>query len=303
MANLVKVRCSRKEDASQLALVLLAVGIDCRLIEEDGGTALYVAAHQAQEARQQLDAYEQENRPETALAAETRPALHGLGAVLVYGMVLLFFFGADQRHSWSIDWSVSGAAQAGLIQDGAWWRTITALTLHIDHSHLLTNLIAGMAFSLPVAQVLGAGLAWLAILLAGALGNGLNALLHPATHTAIGSSTAIFGALGILSGYTQQRRTTHWRSLIRRWMPLAVGSMLLAYLGFGDGQTDVGAHVAGFVIGGGLGLVLGRCTQLVPQGRLAQRIYALLAGALLALAWLLALKTGEWTVPAALITY
>lgn len=303
MANLVKVRCSRREDASQLALVLLAVGIDCRLVEEDGGTALYVAAPQAQEARQQLEAYEQENRPETALAAETRPALHGVGATLVYGMVLLFFFGADQRHSWSIDWSASGAAQAGLIQDGAWWRAITALTLHVDHGHLLTNLIAGMAFSLPVAQVLGAGLAWLAILLAGGLGNGLNALLHPAVHTAIGSSTAIFGALGILSGYTQQRRTTHWRGRIRRWMPLAAGSMLLAYLGFGGEQTDVGAHMAGFVIGGGLGLALGRWTQLVPQGRLAQRIYALLASALLALAWLLALKTGEWTVPEALITY
>jgi hypothetical protein len=33
--------------------------------------------------------------------------------------------------------------------------------------------------------------------------------------------------------------------------------------------------------------------QQVPQGQLAHRIYALLTGALLALAWLLALQAGE----------
>jgi rhomboid protease GluP len=293
MTNLVQVRCSRKEEASQLVLVLLAVGIDCRVAEEEGGVALYVAAHQAEQARQQLDAYEKENPPEPASAAEARPALYGLGAALMYGMVLLFFFGADRRHSWSIDWSASGAAQAGLIQGGAWWRTITALTLHVDHSHLLANLLAGVVFSMLVAQVLGAGLAWLAILVAGALGNELNALLHPPGHTAIGSSTAIFGALGILAGYTQQRHAVPWRSRARRWVPLAAGSMLLAYLGFGGERTDVGAHVAGFVVGGGLGLVLGRWTQQLPQGQRAQRVYALLTGALLALAWLLALQVGE----------
>jgi membrane associated rhomboid family serine protease len=292
MTNLVQVCCSRKEDAGQLALVLLAVGIDCRLVEGEG-TALYVAAHQAEEARQQLAAYEQENPPEAAFADQARPALHGLGAALLYCMVLLFFFGADRRHTWSIDWSASGAAQAGLIQGGAWWRTITALTLHVDHGHLLANLTAGVVFSMLVAQVLGSGLAWLAILLAGALGNGLNALLHPPGHTAIGSSTAIFGALGILSGYTQQRRIAPRHSRIRRWVPLSAGIMLLAYLGFGGARTDVGAHVAGFVVGGGLGLVLGCWAQQVPQGQLAQRIYALLTGALLALAWLLALHMGE----------
>jgi membrane associated rhomboid family serine protease len=292
MIDLVQVRFARRADARQLALVLLAVGIDCRLVEGDGGVAVYVAAHEAEQARQQLDAYEQENPPEPASSHQARPALHGLGAALAYCMVLLFFFGADRRLSWSVDWSAIGAAQAGLIQDGEWWRTVTALTLHADHSHLFANLIAGTGFGMLLAQVLGPGLAWLAILLAGVLGNELNALLHPAAHTAIGSSTAIFGALGILAGYTQRRRTAPWRSRIRRWVPLAAGSMLLAYLGFGGEQTDVGAHVAGFAVGAGLGLALGRWAQHLPQGRLAQLVYALLAGALLALAWLLALRAG-----------
>ena len=44
---------------------------------------------------------------------------------LVYGAVLLFFSGADRRHAWSLDWPALGAAQAGLIRDGAWWRAAT----------------------------------------------------------------------------------------------------------------------------------------------------------------------------------
>jgi hypothetical protein len=33
--------------------------------------------------------------------------------------------------------------------------------------------------------------------------------------------------------------------------------MLLVYLGFGDERTDVGAPVAGFMVGGILGITLG----------------------------------------------
>jgi hypothetical protein len=80
-----------------------------------------------------------------------------------------------------------------------------------------------------VAQLLGSGLAWLAILLAGALGNALNALVQSPKHTAIGASTAIFGALGILSGYMRRSRVVPWRGGLRRWAPLAGGVMLLVF--------------------------------------------------------------------------
>ena len=92
-------------------------------------------------------------------------------------MVLLFFFGAQRRGLWSLDWLGAGAAQAGLIQAGQWWRTITALTLHVDHGHLLGNLLAGVVIGTVTAQLLGQGLAWLAILLAGSIGNVLLTVL------------------------------------------------------------------------------------------------------------------------------
>jgi membrane associated rhomboid family serine protease len=128
-----------------------------------------------------------------------------------------------RRHALSVDWAAIGAAQAGLIRDGAWWRTFTALSLNADLLHLMSNLASGVIFGIFVAQILGSGLAWLTILLAGALGNAFNALVQSPEHTAIGASTGIFGALGILSGYMRRSRVVPWRGGLRRWAPLAGG--------------------------------------------------------------------------------
>ena len=202
VTEFVEIRCCAiLREAEQLALVLAAVGIGCRLVAGRGGVGLCVAARDADTARQELEAYERENAPEREPPRGVRTALHGLPAATVYAMVLLFFLGAERRATWPTDWLAVGAAQAGLICRGAWWLTVTALTLHVDYGHLLANLVAGMVIGPVTAQLLGEGLAWLAMLLAGALGNALNAALQAADHTAVGASTAIFGALGIVSGW------------------------------------------------------------------------------------------------------
>jgi rhomboid protease GluP len=293
MDELVELRRTRRQrDAEQLALVMAAAGIGCDLVAGRGGIGLYVAAFDAARASDELNAYERENAAVPSPPPTPGAGRDGLGAALAFGAVLMLFFGAQQRDSLGFDWSALGAAQAGLIQGGAWWRTITALTLHVDHGHLLGNLAAGLVFGMLVAQLLGAGLAWLAILLTGALGNLLNASLQPPDHAAIGASTALFGALGILAGFMRQRRVVPWRGGIRRWAPISAGILLLVFLGFGGERTDVGAHVAGFAIGGLLGLALGRWGRHIPQGRRAQWLYGLVAAGLVAGAWSLALLSG-----------
>jgi rhomboid protease GluP len=147
-----------------------------------------------------------------------------------------------------------------------------------------------VVISLLVAELLGSGLAWLAILLAGAFGNALDGLVHPAGQTAIGASTAWFGALGILSGHARRSQVVPWRGGLRRWAPIGAGIMLLAFLGFGGERTDVGAHVAGFAVGVVIGFTLAHAAGRVPQGPLAQRIYGVLACGLFAFAWLIALR-------------
>lgn len=289
--DLVEVSRPRsRADAEQQALVLAAVGIGSRLVMADGAATLYVAPPEAARARHELSLYARENALPRRSLLPTVAALHWLEGALAYCAVLLFFFAAGRRDALSVDWVAAGAAQAGLIQGGAWWRALTALCLHVDLDHLMSNLAFGAVAGVLVAQLLGTGLGWLMILLAGAFGNALNAAFHSASHTAIGASTAVFGALGILSGHAWTARAVPWRGGIRRWAPIGAGIMLLAFMGFGGERTDVGAHVTGFAIGAATGFLLGRLGHRVPHGPDAQQVYGGITVGLLLLAWLMALR-------------
>ena len=290
MTDLVEVgRSKTLADARQQVLVLAAVGIECHLMRVDRDVRLYVASTDVEQAMQELACYERENLPSGQRPLPARPARRAVDAALAYCAVLLFFFGAERRHALSVDWAAIGAAQAGLIRDGAWWRTFTALSLHADPLHLMSNLASGVIFGIFVAQILGSGLAWLTILLAGALGNALNALVQSPEHTAIGASTGIFGALGILSGYMRRSRVVPWRGGLRRWAPLAGGVMLLVFLGFSGERTDIGAHVAGFAMGGVMGFILAPTADRLKNDPCVQWVSGALACGLFFLAWLLAL--------------
>ncbi|MFO1038674.1 MAG: rhomboid family intramembrane serine protease [Geminicoccaceae bacterium] len=282
-------RVQRRNDMRSLVLVLTAVGIGCVVVPTPSALLLYVETWDAERARAQLDAYERENRPRPPVPLPTRRALVGLDAALAYAAVLTFFFAADTRHAFGLDWSEIGAAIAGPIREGAWWRTVTALTLHADFAHLAGNMIAGGLISLVLSQILGPGLAWAAILLSGALGNGLNILFHAPDYASVGASTALFGALGILSGHLRRRRVLPWRGGVHHLAPIGGGVLLLAFLGFGGERTDVGAHMAGFAVGLLLGWLLAHFEKRVPEGPRAQWAYAGSTVFLIALAWALAL--------------
>ena len=171
-------------------------------------------------------------------------------------------------------WLERGSAEGNAILHGAWWRTITALTLHADVSHLVANLATGLLFAAFVISRLGAGSAWLAILLSGAIGNTLNAWGYRGEyHASIGASTACFGALGILVGaelisrWSEPRQRSAWQLIL----PLGAGLALLAYLGVGDeGKSiDYMAHGWGFAVGvaEGAALVALRAKERLPPAR------------------------------------
>lgn len=279
-----------RSDAEQHALVLAAAGIDCRLAAGVETIALQVVRAEVGRARRELNAYAFENRPRRS-SPPIRPLLDGLDGVLVYFGILLLLYGAPRRQTFSLDWWSAGVAQAGAIVSGEWWRTLTALGLHADLEHLASNLVFGGLLGLCLTQLLGPGLTWLTVLLAGGAGNLLNALLHPATHAAIGASTAVFAALGILSALTWRHRAGIWHHGVRRWLPLGAGIMLLAFLGFGGERTDIGAHLAGFATGVAAGTGLASFGHLIPQDTRAQQVYAVAGLTLLAAAWCLALWT------------
>ena len=214
----------------------------------------------------------------------------GWRGVYAYVAVLLLIAILQDRHAFSSDWLALGKTHAGLVRQGEWWRTVTALSLHLDAGHLVANLVFGSLFGLFLGTVLGSGLAWASILVTGALGNAMNAWVQPADHSAAGASTAVFGALGILAAYAWKQRRGIEGGWLRRWTPVLGGVLLLAYTGLGGERTDVIAHVTGFLSGLLLGGLYGMLGQRVSIKARSQFALGLTALGVLAFCWLLALS-------------
>jgi membrane associated rhomboid family serine protease len=187
-----------------------------------------------------------------------------------------------------VHWTELGNAHAGEILDGHWWRTLTALTLHADWLHLFGNLVLGGLFIQRLCQYLGAGLGWALVLASGALGNLGNALLQSPDHRAVGASTAVFGAVGILAAIGVLRKR---QSLRPRWtLPVAAALALLALLGSSGERTDLGGHLFGFICGFSLGLPTEVLLHRFGRpGNALNRGLAVLCIALISSAWWLAL--------------
>ena len=277
----------RRAAVSERSLVLAALQLEHALVQVGRVWQLQVPAAIATEARRELNDYDYENRPRPA-AIPVREIESGVAGAVGYAAVLILFAAVEDLTVFGIDWRSAGRLHAGDVLAGEWWRTVTALTLHLDLGHLTANLAFGLFFGLFAGRYLGSGLAWCSILFAGAAGNGLNALLQTAEHRAVGASTAVFAALGLLSAYVWRRGYLRHLSWPRRLAPVVAGVALLAYTGTGDENTDVVAHLTGFVCGFGLGLIYGQRSQPVSPVPLLQWLTGGVAVALLAVSWGLA---------------
>jgi len=218
-------------------LVLEAKGLPYDVIELDGVWLLLVSPEAAAGAREELARYAAERR----IVRDAPPAVipfggAGLGAGIYAAVLLLTAYCAGIQ--WlGMDWLESGALepQAGA---GEWWRAVTALTLHLDQAHLLGNLLFGVGIGILAGRVFGPGLAWASILGASAVANYLEMLIAPSTHRAVGASTAVFAALGLLAGFAWRQRLTLRERFRYRWAPLFAGVCLLGFLGAGGEHVD-----------------------------------------------------------------
>jgi membrane associated rhomboid family serine protease len=266
----------------------------------DGFWLLLVSEQDLSRALAEIEAYARENTARPRPRRVRVPVISsGRLGLLAYVATLLGI--SVLANGWALgwDWYEAGAMRAGLVMQGQWWRTVTALTLHADAGHIVANLVFGIVFGLLAAQALGGGVAWCGILVAGALGNGLNALIQNPEHSSIGASTAVFAALAIVVAHSMR----YWKLLaggaLRRWSPLIGGILLLAYTGTGGERTDVVAHLTGFIAG----LAIGWLGSLVPETRLRNKRIQWTAGAaaavLLAAAWVLAIAAWRSATTAA----
>jgi membrane associated rhomboid family serine protease len=219
------------------------------------GIVLTVPRDEVDRALAGLAAYEQENLPKMQ-RADTRLGSVDLRAGAVAGLLLIGFFAVTTTWNSAQSWFERGSANAARILEGELWRSVTALTLHANVAHALSNAFATVVFFGAVSGQLGAGIAGALILLAGAAGNLINAYLQGTPHDAVGASTSVFAAVGMLGTLAMMRRRRETRDPRRAWITIAASLALLGMLGSGGARVDVLAHLFGFLVGGALGIVL-----------------------------------------------
>lgn len=281
-------RTGDDELAGEWVLVLLAQGLSPTVRRRPDGVVLSVPQDEVERARAVLSVYESENPKKPSERIEPANTAGSLVGSAVAGILILLFFIITDISNSTVSWFERGSADSQKILNGEPWRTLTALTLHADVVHALSNAIAVALFLGAVSSVLGIGLGGALMLLAGAGGNLANAFLHGSAHISVGASTSIFGAVGLLGGVAVVRRG-RVSGKRRAWLPIAAALALLGMLGTGGERVDIWAHFLGLLVGGVLGILIALTTRR-PPGRAAQWACGGAAAAVLIYCWIIALR-------------
>ncbi|MCH8249403.1 MAG: rhomboid family intramembrane serine protease [Proteobacteria bacterium] len=277
-----------RQSCADRALVLSSLQIPYQLIDDGASYALVVPAAYSAQAVNELQLYDEENppvRPSPVRRADYQDPVPGL---VGYVLVICIVAGMAGYSFFQSNWVVAGRVDGELIRNGELWRLFTALTLHSSVKHLLGNIVFGVFFGLFAGRLLGSGVAWLAIVLAAATGNAFNTLLLESSHRSIGASTAVFAALGIVAGYVWRGKLMNQDRWSNRYGPIVGGLALLMYTGTGGPNTDIGAHLLGFVCGFAAGMILIRFNAITKDSR-TQLTAGAIAFGLVFSSWIIAL--------------
>ena len=276
--------------AHEAGLCVLACGQAYWIRHEDGRYLLIVASSQANRLLEEIRASERLNRfwPPRSLdlsasgASKIPSAVASLILVVIFALQIQF---PEMKES-GIN------ARNALLQNGEWWRIVTATTLHANIGHLSGNLLGLAFFSYLCGRYFGNGLSWSFIVVGAALANATTAVLsNNPDYASLGASTAVFCSLGLLSGFPLGRFFRDRRSIQSRdWLvPFAGGCILFAWMGGGEFPTDVAAHLWSFLYGT---LIAIAAAGLSMEKRLSKALQRTLLGATVAVvsvAWFVAL--------------
>lgn len=280
----------QRDECMESRLVLEAVGISADAVHRDGSWFLVVDGDDLSTSASELEAYRLENRDRSSRNSTTATVYGGAGlAVLVYAGTISIVGILTAPWAFRLQGLAAGRVQAGKVMAGEWWRTVTALTLHLDTGHIVGNLAFGALFGFLAGQGLGGGVAWMTILAAGAMGNLINAMFQAPTHSSVGASTAVFAALGVLVAHSLPPWATVQEKPLRRWSPLIGGVLLLAFIGVGGERTDQGAHLSGFLAGMTFGWVACRLPKSWLASSRVQTWTGFATIAIVAFAWFVGL--------------
>jgi|GEM_PF-6354382 membrane associated rhomboid family serine protease len=249
--------------ASELELLLKSQGIDVvvRSIPGDNGSphfALSVPEASLEQARQVIA----EVRQEASAAPRKRPLSRQTSAKIwpwLYGLIvtnIVIWLYVEMNGGSEVRKNLVrfGASYAPAIKNGQWWRTFSAMFLHIGARHLLGNMVTLGVFGALSLPIWGPFRFFALYLFSGLAGNWLSFFLAPHPSAKAGASGAILGLLGSMAG-ARIHGIKMGNSRFKTWHVIAA---LIAFYGFmlGDGNVDHLAHLGGLLGGLVLALVL-----------------------------------------------
>ena len=282
----LRISTRSRKRAMEWGLVLASQGIEAAINNSSEGWFLLVAAKDFDRAQATLRQYQLENRgwqwkhplPQTDL-------LFHWGSVGWVAAIGAIYYESAVRFP---GLRAAGILDSDKVRHGQWWRLFTAVTLHENLSHLMANATTGfILIGLAMARY-GAGAGLLASFLAGAVGNLADLIGYAEPHQSLGASGMVMGALGLVTvqSFSYWRKYPFGGRFFLR--ALAAGAMILALIGFNP-DSDILAHVGGFITGGLLGCALGYAPhERWQHGPVNTGALAVLAALLLA-TWRLAL--------------
>ena len=234
-----------EDQADTYALVLSSSGIQYQVRKSQGGLNVWVDNKDYEKAQSAIEKYIEENnnihRMDERVFYEYRKTFTGIYAALI---LLICHVAIQTGHNQQLFIEAYGSSAFHILQ-GEWYRSVTSLMIHANALHLSGNMVGIVIFGTAVCTTVGWGLGWLMILATGISGNLVNAVLYRASHISVGASTAVFGAIGILSAYQFVKKFKLPRQRIKAWLPLGGGLALLGILGSGE-HVDLTAHLFGF---------------------------------------------------------
>jgi len=266
-------------------LVLMSQGIEATIDEgaDGGGWCLWVSTAEYPAAMRAIRLYLWENRHWHWRQRLPWRGFHFDWKVVFWALLLIAFHSVSSSSGGAVE--LAGRMDSTAVRAGQWWRIFSAMLLHADVAHLVSNLTLGLVLLGLAMGRYGSGTGLLAAYLAGAAGNLAGLLLYPEPHYGVGASGMVMGGLGLLAVHsvTLLRHGAAGRKYVLRG--LLAGLMLFVLFGLSP-ETDVVAHFGGFVAG----LVLGGILVTLPrswQNAKADAAAALLfCGLLISTGWL-----------------
>ena len=160
----------------------------------------------------------------------------------------------------------AGASAPWLVARGELWRLVTAVFLHFDVRHLVSNMAALFFLGPPLAASIGHGRMIALFIATGVAGNLASQWFGAEAAIKAGASGGVCGLLGALAGVALAAMATSTDSVGRRpaWQTLgALVALFGMIVGFEPGR-DHYAHVGGLVAGVGLGRLFGARPPVQP---------------------------------------